>query len=67
MIHRMRGQMVFAEPAPRRESGARQAAPQPRLIGFRRSLETALGDHPKASLLAALSLGVLLGWTIKRH
>jgi hypothetical protein len=30
-------------------------------------LETRIADHPKKSLSAALSLGVLLGWIVKRH
>ena len=30
-------------------------------------LETFMGDHPKLTLLAAATIGLLLGWVVKRR
>jgi hypothetical protein len=37
------------------------------LVSFWHYLDATIADHPKKSLLAALSTGVLLGWFIKRR
>ena len=67
MIDHNGEQMIVGERAMRRESDSSQSVSKQRPIGLLHFLETGIADHPKKSLLAALSLGVLLGWIIKRH
>jgi ElaB/YqjD/DUF883 family membrane-anchored ribosome-binding protein len=56
-------------------NGARSAMP-PRMAprqsadvvrDWTRSLENLIGEHPAASLAAAISIGVFVGWLVKRH
>jgi hypothetical protein len=51
----------------RPQSDSNTSAVQHKLVAWWRLLETEVAHHPKESLLAALSMGVLLGWIIKRH
>jgi ElaB/YqjD/DUF883 family membrane-anchored ribosome-binding protein len=37
------------------------------LVSISREVQSWVANHPKESLLAALSTGVLLGWFIKRR
>lgn len=41
--------------------------PLPAAGGWAESLGQRLANHPQATVVAALSLGVLLGWLIKRR
>lgn len=59
--------MIRGERAMRPEPDTRQSVSSQRPIGRLHFLEVEIANHPKKSLLAALSLGVLLGWIIKRH
>lgn len=67
MINRIEKQMTLGERVMRAKSGAGLSAAKHRLVELGRGLETEMADHPKKSLFAALSIGVLLGWIIKRH
>ena len=49
------------------QGDAGPSAPPRKLLGWWRFLEAEVTSHPKASLLAALSIGVMLGWIIKRR
>ena len=51
----------------RPQADAGSSALQQKLAAWWRFLETEVADHPKESLLAAVSLGVVLGWIIKRR
>ena len=51
----------------RSQADAGSAALQQKLVARWRFLETEVAGHPKESLLAAMSMGVVLGWIIKRH
>ena len=50
---------------PRADAGS--SAVQQKLVAWWHLLETEVAGHPKESLLAALSMGVLLGWIIRRR
>jgi hypothetical protein len=60
-------QMVLGERAMRSEVIASVSVSEGRPVTLLQFLETGMADHPTKSLLAALSLGVLLGWIIKRR
>jgi hypothetical protein len=67
MIDRNEEQMILGERAMRPELDASLSVFKQRPVALLHLLETGMADHPKKSLLVALSLGVLLGWIIKRH
>ena len=60
-------QTVLGERAMRPERDAHLSLSKQRPVARLRFLETRMAHHPKKSLLAALSLGVLLGWIFKRQ
>lgn len=60
-------QAVLGERAMRPEQDVRLSLSKQRPVARLRFQETRMADHPTKSLLAALSLGVLLGWIVKRH
>lgn len=51
----------------RSQPDAGASAAQQKLVAWWRILETEIAAHPKESLIAAVSMGVLLGWIIKRR
>ena len=59
--------MISGKRAMRPEPDTSQSVSHRRPVALLHVLETGMADHPKKSLFAALSLGVLLGWIIKRH
>jgi hypothetical protein len=67
MIDQNSEQMTLRERAKRHEPDANRSMFKQRPVALRRLLKRGMADNPKKSLLAALSLGVLLGWIIKRH
>ena len=67
MINRVGESMHLSREELRPQSDAGSSAPQQKLVAWWRFFETEVADHPKESLLAALSMGVVLGWIIKRH
>ncbi len=67
MIDHNGEQMILGERAMRPEPDASLSVSKQRPVALLHFLEIRMSDHPKRSLLAALSLGVLLGWIIKRH
>ena len=67
MINRVGELMHLGREEPRPQADARSSAPQQKLAAWWQFVESKIADHPKESLLAALSMGVLLGWIIKRH
>jgi hypothetical protein len=67
MINRVGDPTTLRERVMRAESGASLSTSKQRLLGLWRGLETEMSNQPKQSLFAALSIGVLLGWIIKRH
>ena len=67
MIDHYGEQMILGERAMPPEPDTSQSVSNHWPVARLRFLETQMADHPKKSLLAALSLGVLLGWIIKRH
>lgn len=67
MIEHNGEQVILEERAMRPEPVASQSASKQRPVALWDFLENGMADHPKKSLFAALSLGVLLGWIIKRH
>jgi hypothetical protein len=50
----------------RPQADAGSSTIQQQLVAWCRFLEAEVADHPKESLLAAMSMGVVLGWIIKR-
>jgi hypothetical protein len=50
-----------------RNDGARASSALGRQSGFFHKLEVQLTEHPKQVLAAALSIGVMVGWIIKRR
>lgn len=67
MINRIGGAMSLVELMWRRDAPAYTSVHKKKLIAWWRCLETEVVDHPANSLVAAVSIGVLLGWVIKRH
>lgn len=67
MINRVGESMHLSREELRPQSDAGSSAPRQKLVAWWRFFETEVADHPKESLLAALSIGVVLGWIIKRH
>jgi len=59
--------MILGERVMRLKPGTSQTVSNQQPVALMHFLETGMANHPKKSLLAALSLGVLLGWIIKRH
>ena len=59
--------MISGKRAMRPEPDTSQSVSNQRPVGRLHFLEVGIANHPKKSLLAALSLGVLLGWIIKRQ
>lgn len=57
------GSTETATPKPRFGSGE----PRPAASGWAESLGQRLANHPQATVVAAISLGVLLGWLTKRR
>lgn len=64
-----------AQPLPDWSSSSRQPLQEARLAldefvqtidPARRSLEKAVADHPVKALLVSLTVGVVLGWLVKR-
>ena len=64
-----------AQPLPDWSSSSRQPLQEARLAldefvqtidPVRRSLEKAVADHPVKALLVSLTVGVVLGWLVKR-
>jgi len=64
MINRM-----GTQPLPGESASPRPAVVSPSFAkrGLLSRLEAEVSDHPKRALTAALSLGVLVGWIIKRR
>jgi hypothetical protein len=50
-----------------RNNAARAGSKLGRQSGFFHKLEVQLTEHPKQVLAAALSIGVVVGWIIKRR
>jgi hypothetical protein len=67
MINRIEKHPSLGERVIRTESDASLSLTKQRMVALWRGLETEMADHPTKSLFAALSIGVLLGWIIKRH
>jgi predicted alpha/beta hydrolase family esterase len=49
------------------EPPERQFASRPAAASWSETISEALGDYPQATIIVALSLGVMLGWLIKRR
>jgi hypothetical protein len=67
VINRVGDSMGLGREELRPQVDASSSTLQQNLVAWWRLLETQVADHPKESLLAAVSMGVLLGWITKRH
>ena len=60
----------LAQPRQSHNGGKRmpsQQVPSAPATRWTHSLESFIGEHPVATLAAAVSVGVLVGWLVKRH
>ena len=67
MINRVGESMGLGSEELPPQADAGSSALQQKLFAWCRFLEIEVADHPKKSLFTALSIGVMLGWIIKRH
>jgi hypothetical protein len=67
VINRIGESVSFAAAMFGHEGAAGISVPKKRLVACWHYLQTEVADHPTRCLAAAMSIGVLIGWIIKRH
>ena len=67
MINRVGESMSLGREELRPQADAGSSAIQRKLVAWWRFLEIEVADHPQESLLAAVTMGLVLGWIIKRR